>query len=75
MGWQKAEFAAEVQRIAADGGNDADRAALATILHGELPVLPIAWYQQKAAVSKTVKGIVIDPYERTLGLKSAEFVE
>jgi peptide/nickel transport system substrate-binding protein len=75
MGWQNADFAASVQKMAAEGGGDADRAALATILHAELPVLPIAWYQQTAAVSKTVKGIVIDPYERTLGLKSAEFVE
>lgn len=75
MGWQNADFTAAVQRMAAEGGGDADRAALAATLNTELPVLPIAWYQQTAAVSKKVKGIVIDPYERTLGLKSAEFVE
>ena len=31
--------------------------------------------QQTAAVSHSVKGIIIDPYERTYGLKSAEFAE
>ncbi|WP_246660290.1 ABC transporter substrate-binding protein [Rhizobium sp. FKL33] len=75
MGWRNAYFAAAVQRLASEGGGDADRSALATTLNSELPVLPIAWYQQRVAVSKKVKGIVIDPYERSLGLKSAEFVE
>lgn len=75
MGWRNDAFAAAVQKMAAEGGTDAYRAALAATLNAELPVLPIAWYQQRAAVSKKVKGIAIDPYERSLGLKSAEFVE
>ncbi|MDH6266358.1 peptide/nickel transport system substrate-binding protein [Rhizobium sp. SG_E_25_P2] len=75
MGWRNADFTAAVQKMAADGGTPAERAALAATLHAEMPVIPIAWYQQTAAISKKVKGIVIDPYERTLGLKSAEFVQ
>ena len=75
MGWDNPAFAAAVRKIAAEGGTDAEKSALAATLHAELPVLPIAWYQQTAAVSKTVKGVIIDPYERTFGLKSAEFVQ
>ena len=75
MGWDNAGFMAAVKKMAAEGGADEEKSALAATLHAELPVLPIAWYQQTAAISKTVKGIVIDPYERSFGLKSAEFVE
>lgn len=75
MGWQNEDFAVAVRKMAAEGGTDAEKSALAAILHAELPVLPIAWYQQTAAVSTSVKGILIDPYERTFGLKSAEFAQ
>jgi peptide/nickel transport system substrate-binding protein len=75
MGWTNGDFASAVRRIAANGGTDAEKSALAATLHADLPVLPIAWYQQTAAISTTVKGIIIDPYERTFGLKSAEFVQ
>lgn len=75
MGWTNGDFASAVRRIAANGGTDAEKSALAATLHADLPILPIAWYQQTAAISTTVKGIIIDPYERTFGLKSAEFVQ
>lgn len=75
MGWENDAFTAAVRKMAAEGGSDAEKSALAATLQAELPVLPIAWYQQTAAVSHSVKGIVIDPYERTFGLKSAEFAE
>jgi peptide/nickel transport system substrate-binding protein len=75
MGWNNPEFTAAVKKLAAEGGTSAEKSALAATLQAELPVLPIAWYQQTAAVSKGVKGIVIDPYERGFGLKSAEFIK
>ena len=75
MGWENDAFTAAVRKMAAEGGSDAEKSALAATLQAELPVLPIAWYQQTAAVSHSVKGIIIDPYERTYGLKSAEFAE
>lgn len=75
MGWDNPAFAQAVQKIAAEGGAEAETRALAATLQAELPVLPIAWYQQTAAISNSVSGIVIDPYERTYGLKSAEFVQ
>lgn len=75
MGWNNPAFTAAVKKLASEGGTSAEKSALAATLQAELPVLPIAWYQQTAAISKTVKGIVIDPYERRFGLKSAEFVK
>jgi peptide/nickel transport system substrate-binding protein len=75
MGWNNPEFTAAVKKLAAEGGTDAEKSALAATLQAELPVLPIAWYQQSAAIAKTVKGVVIDPYERSFGLKSADFIK
>ncbi|AXQ95412.1 ABC transporter substrate-binding protein [Cereibacter azotoformans] len=47
--------------------------ALVATLQAELPVLPIAWYQQTAAVARGVTGAVLDPYERSFGLKTRAF--
>ena len=36
---------------------------LMTILHHEMPVIPVAWTEHTVAVSTAVTGLVIDPYE------------
>ncbi|WP_342713642.1 ABC transporter substrate-binding protein [Oceanisphaera psychrotolerans] len=41
------------------------RREAATILQEQLPVIPVAWYQQTAAVSKQVEGFSMDPFERS----------
>lgn len=46
------------------------RGELATLLQTGLPVIPIAWYQQTAAVSKRVEGFTIDPFERSYRISS-----
>ncbi|KQT54290.1 ABC transporter substrate-binding protein [Aureimonas sp. Leaf454] len=38
------------------------------VLQRELPVVPVAWYEQAIAVTKSVDGAVVDPLERTFGL-------
>ena len=73
MGWESAELTELVKKIASGQGSDADRARVATIMHEEMPVIPIAWYQQTAAVSKQVSGASIDPFERNFGLWTMEF--
>lgn len=75
MGWENAELTGLVKKLASGTGSDEDRARVAAILHDEMPVIPIAWYQQTAAVSKGVKGAVIDPFERSFGLRSMAFDE
>jgi peptide/nickel transport system substrate-binding protein len=36
-----------------------------TILHKELPVIPVAWHAHTAAVSRSVQNFSIDPFERS----------
>ncbi|MFN3261100.1 MAG: ABC transporter substrate-binding protein [Pikeienuella sp.] len=75
MGWENAEFVALAGAIARGEAAPAARAEAAAILQAELPVIPIAWYRQSLAVSKAVKGGVIDPWERTFGLPSIAWAE
>lgn len=75
MGWENTELTGLVKALARGDGTDADRARVAAILQEDLPVIPIAWYQQTAAVSKDVTGAMIDPFERSFGLKGMAFTE
>ena len=59
------------RRIAAEGGTEAEKSALAGILQAELPVLPIAWYQQTAAISATVNNQPPSPAIANTGLVGA----
>lgn len=53
----------------------AERQRLTQILQAELPVVPVAWYQQTAAVSSRVQGAVLDPFERSFGLEKMRWAE
>ena len=39
------------------------RAQAATILHDQLPVIPIAWYDNSVAISRRLSGVTLDPLE------------
>lgn len=43
------------------------------ILHEELPLIPVVWYEQTVAISNTISKVVIDPYERNYGLARIEW--
>lgn len=75
MNYKNEDFATLVRSIARDGGTLADRAKAAAILQDDLPVIPVAWYQQTLAVSTAVEGAIIDPYERTFGLQTLRWAE
>lgn len=75
MNWHNEEFATLVGGIARGEGDDADRAEAAAILQDELPIIPIAWYQQTLAVSDKVEGATIDPFERSFGLQDMRWAE
>ncbi|SIS79562.1 ABC transporter substrate-binding protein [Phaeovulum vinaykumarii] len=75
MGWSNPAFTEGVRAMAEGVAPDGTRASLVATMQAELPVLPIAWYQQTMAVSKGITGVVLDPFERTLGLKSVEWAE
>lgn len=68
MNWQNDELIAALDAILATG--DAELAAekrsvITRVLQDELPVIPVIWYVQTAAVSKDVENVSIDPFERT----------
>lgn len=75
MGWSNDDFTAGVQAMAAGNAPEGTRDQLVATLHAELPVLPIAWYQLTMAVSDGISGVVVDPFERSLGLSGVRWAE
>jgi peptide/nickel transport system substrate-binding protein len=68
MNWHSAVVGSALQRLAADPAESearAHRAHLVAQLQEELPVIPVAWYRQSAAVNKGLVGVVLDPLERS----------
>jgi peptide/nickel transport system substrate-binding protein len=66
-GWINAEIRALVPEYIGSF-DDARRAALrkriTEILHAELPVIPVSWFEHTVAVSNRVRPVPIDPYEQ-----------
>ncbi|MFN3662576.1 ABC transporter substrate-binding protein [Yoonia sp.] len=75
MGWHNDEIVELAQTLARGEGGDAERARITTILQTELPVIPVAWYQQTLAVRAGFEGAVIDPWERDFGLPAMRLVK
>lgn len=75
MNWENEEFSTLVRGIARGEGGNEERAEAAAILQADLPIIPIAWYQQTLAVSDAVEGAEIDPYERSFGLQNMRWAE
>jgi len=68
MNWSSPVVTTALQRLAVDPTDNearAHRAQVVTQLQSELPVLPIAWYRQSAAVTRKLEGVVLDPLERS----------
>jgi peptide/nickel transport system substrate-binding protein len=68
MGWTSAQVRSSLDALSSS--NDEKRrsqlrGSIATVLHAELPVIPIAWYQHTATSSKRLQGVTIDPLERS----------
>ncbi len=71
MNWRDARLdaALDALRSTTDASRTATlRAAVASILQEQLPVIPVLWYRQNAAVSERVEGVSIDPLERSYRL-------
>ena len=66
---------ATVRAIARGEESTEDRRAAAAILHADLPIIPVAWYQLTLAVSDRVEGATIDPYERSFGLQNMRWAQ
>lgn len=73
MNWDDPAFRADMQALlAATDPSEQERLrrSIAGAIQRDLPVIPVAWYEQTAAVTKAVEGAAIDPFERTFGLSS-----
>ncbi|WP_404286843.1 ABC transporter substrate-binding protein [Microvirga sp. RSM25] len=78
MNWSNAEFEQAIKDLskvsdAAKGQLLREKAV--SILQAELPVIPIAWYQQTAAVSKRLENVRLDPFERDFGLAKMRWAQ
>lgn len=78
MNWSNPDFDAALSKLTriADAAEGAElrREAVAAI-QNDLPVIPIAWYQQTVAISPKLEGAGIDPYERSFGLDKMRWAE
>ncbi|MCR3982457.1 hypothetical protein [Aeromonas caviae] len=72
MNWHSPAMTQTLTRLATQALSPTDAASarreIATTLQQELPLLPIAWYRQSAAVSRGLEGFELDPQERSYGL-------
>ncbi len=78
MGWDNPEVAAALNDIAATSDDDARRlniAKVASIIHEELPVIPIVWYQHTVSIASGLEGVVIDPLQRSYGLSKVSWTK
>jgi peptide/nickel transport system substrate-binding protein len=77
MGWENAEVASALEVIAASSDQDVRQeniAKVAGILHQELPVIPVVWYQHTVSIDKKLEGVVIDPLQRSYGLSDMYWI-
>jgi peptide/nickel transport system substrate-binding protein len=77
MGWSSAALNDVLDKLGATA-DPTERAALraraSTILHEELPVIPVSWFDLATAVSKRVSGLAVDPLELSFRIAGARWV-
>lgn len=71
MNWSDAELVSALAKLGSSA-DPAERASLrrraSEILHGQMPVIPIAWFDHGVAVNRRLAGVVVDPFELTYGV-------
>jgi peptide/nickel transport system substrate-binding protein len=76
MNWHPAGFSAALHSLtqSTDSAERAQARNLITAsLQQDLPVIPIAWYQQSAAINSKLKNVTLDPFERHFGLRQMQW--
>lgn len=66
MGWSDPALVAALDaltRTSAPAERARLRGQVATILHDQLPVIPVAWYDNSVAVSRRLSNVTLDPLE------------
>ncbi len=78
MNWQEPTVASALEVIAATDKDAARRPKIAEVreaLQSDLPVIPIVWYQHTVAIAKGLRGVVVDPLERSYGLSGMTWAD
>lgn len=78
MNWTNAGFEKaldDLTRVADPAEGEALRHQAVAVIQGDLPVIPIAWYQQTVAFSPKLEGATIDPFERSFGLETMRWAK
>ncbi|WP_247887346.1 ABC transporter substrate-binding protein [Azospirillum sp. SYSU D00513] len=78
MNWNEprmAEALAELLRNPDQARGAELRRTVAALLQDELPVIPVAWYQQTAAVSRQLRNVSLDPFERSYRISAMGWAE
>lgn len=77
MNWSSPELTAALASLGRTT-DPAERATLrgrvSTILQAELPVIPVAWYDHRVAVSKRLAGVSVDPLELSYRISAMRWV-
>ncbi|MDP9991874.1 peptide/nickel transport system substrate-binding protein [Variovorax boronicumulans] len=72
MGWRSDAVVRALSELSRGTSSAARTAVLrmqvTTVLHAELPVIPITWYRQQVAVGRRLEGVSLDPLERSYRL-------
>ncbi|MCA3263556.1 MAG: ABC transporter substrate-binding protein [Telmatospirillum sp.] len=78
MNWSSADLARTLEML----GSTSDpaerarlRAAAARVLHAELPVIPVAWFDYGVAASRRLQNVSIDPFELSYRLDAMRWAE
>ncbi len=78
MNWTNAGFEKaldDLTRVADPAEGEALRHQAVAAIQADLPVIPIAWYQQTVAFSPKLEGATIDPFERSFGLETMRWAK
>lgn len=71
MNWQNEELTKAFEALNKSTDESEQKALkqkISQIIHDERPIIPVLYYQQNVASHKTLKGVELDPFERSFGL-------
>jgi peptide/nickel transport system substrate-binding protein len=78
MNWTNAGFEKaldDLTRVTDPAEGEVLRHRAVAAIQADLPVIPIAWYQQTVAFSPKLEGASIDPFERSFGLETMRWAK
>ncbi|WP_018650911.1 ABC transporter substrate-binding protein [Actinobacillus capsulatus] len=72
MNWSNEQLAQTLEKIETERDpqrNKLLKQTVSQIIHDELPIIPVVYYQQNVATHNDIKGVTLDPFERRFFLE------